>query len=92
MKNEFLKWCRKLGEAVMLEAIKIMVKNNGRTFRYLEKILQEWSVAQVRSVDDIQAHERLKSAARRDTTVPFQKKPSSGGLSIFDELRAGVGL
>ncbi|WP_404452562.1 DnaD domain protein [Virgibacillus necropolis] len=92
VKCEFLEWCEKLGEDVMLEAIKIMVKNNGRTFRYLEKILQEWCTANICSVEDVQAYETQKSASRGDNTVPFRKKPSPSGMSIFDELRAEAGL
>ncbi|ASK64206.1 hypothetical protein CFK37_19670 [Virgibacillus phasianinus] len=89
-KTDLLQWCRRLGEDVVLEGIKLMVKHDGRTFRYLEKILQEWAGANVKSLDDVWKYEQQKMM--RDNTIPFRKQPAAGKRSVFDELRAEAGL
>lgn len=50
IKVEFNKWLDVFGEDVMLQAIKLTCKHDGRTFRYLEKILIEWRVVKLATV------------------------------------------
>src|SRR5699024_11548457 len=76
------------GEDVMLEAIKLTCKYNGRTFRYLEKILKEWKMAKIATVEAVTAYEEKKAASKANT-IPFIKAPAK--QSIFDELREEVG-
>ena len=82
-KQEFLQWCNKLGYDVMVEAIKLETKHNGRTFRYLEKILQEWDGADVDSVAAVEEYEE-KKRVMRDNTVPFRKQQAAGKKSVFE--------
>lgn len=87
-KMEFNKWVDILGEDVMLEAIKLTCKHNGRTFRYLEKILMEWRKAKIETVEAVTAYEE-KKAALKDNKIPYIKPVPK--RSIFDELREEVG-
>src|SRR5699024_9821859 len=63
MRDEFFKWVDKVGEAVMTEAIKRLVKHGGRTFSYLEKILLEWEAAQVKTPEDIISYRQHQQKA-----------------------------
>ncbi|ASN06315.1 DnaD domain-containing protein [Virgibacillus necropolis] len=87
---EFTQWVERVGEAIMLEAIKLTTKHNGRTFSYLEKILQEWTRANLETLEAVEAYERKKES-HRTNTVPFRKQPAATGRSMFDELRLEVG-
>lgn len=87
-KAEFNKWVDIFGEDVMLEAIKLTCKHNGRTFRYLEKILMEWKTAKIETVEAVTAHVEKKPTSKANT-IPFIKAPAK--QSIFDELRKEVG-
>lgn len=87
-KVEFIKWLDFFGEDVMLEAIKLTCKHNGRTFRYLEKILMEWRLAKLTTVKAVTLYEENKGTPK-DNTIPFIKSPHK--RSLFDELRAEVG-
>lgn len=87
-KAEFNNWVAMLGEDIMLEAIKLTCKHHGRTFRYLEKILMEWKLAKIATVEELTAYEERKQHAK-DNTVPFIK--ASQKRSVFDELREEVG-
>ncbi|WP_430787147.1 DnaD domain-containing protein [Virgibacillus flavescens] len=90
-KQEFLEWCNKLGDDVMVEAIKLETKHNGRTFRYLERILQEWEAADVDSIAAVEEYQE-KKRVMRDNTVPFRKQHAAGKKSVFDEMREEAGL
>jgi|SRR5690625_2330263 len=87
MRDEFFRWLDKVGEAVMTEAIKLVVKHGGRTFSYLEKILLEWEAAYIQTPDDIIAYTERKQKPKGNT-IPFQKKnKQKSQQSIFDKLR-----
>lgn len=90
LRLEFTRWVETVGEAIMLEAIKLTTKHNGRTFSYLEKILQEWTGANLETSDAVKAYERQKES-HRNNTVPFRKQPAARKRSVFDELRLEVG-
>src|SRR5699024_1438921 len=87
-KAEYNKWVDVFGEDVMWEGIKLTCKYNGRTFRYLEKILKEWKMAKIATVEAVTAYEEKKAASKANT-IPFIKAPAK--QSIFDELREEVG-
>src|SRR5699024_2354804 len=86
MRDEFFKWLDKVGEAVMTEAIKRLVKHGGRTFSYLEKILLEWEAAQVKTPEDIISYRQHQQKADNNT-IPFKKKNKQKSQSVFDKLR-----
>jgi len=86
MRDEFFQWLNKVGEAVMTEGIKLVVKHGGRTFSYLEKILLEWEAAQVKTPEDIISYRQHQQKAD-DNTIPFKKKNKQKSQSVFDKLR-----
>lgn len=90
MQDEFIQWLDKIGEAVMIEAIKLVARHGGRTFSYLEKILQEWEVAHVKTLDDIITY-RQGIQQDADNTIPFKKKNKQKTQSVFDKLREEAG-
>lgn len=87
-KTEFIKWLEIFGEDVMLEAIKVTCKYDGRTFRYLEKILMEWREAKLATVKAIKLYDEKKGKPK-ENMIPFRKSPHK--RSIFDELREEAG-
>jgi len=88
MRDEFFEWLGKVGEAVMTEAIKLVVKHGGRTFSYLEKILLEWEAAQVKTPEDIISYRQHQQKTKADdNTIPFKKKNKQKSQSVFDKLR-----
>lgn len=87
-KTEFIKWLEIFGEDVMLEAIKLTCKYDGRTFRYLEKILIEWREAKLATVKSVTLYEEKKGKPK-ENMIPFRKSPHK--RSIFDELREEAG-
>lgn len=87
-KVELKKWLDVFREDVMLEAIKMTCKHNGRTFRYLEKILIEWRMAKIATVQDVTLYLE-NQGTKIDNTIPFIKSPQK--RSLFDELREEAG-
>lgn len=84
--DELKQWNDLVGEPIVLEAIKQTTKYGGRTFSYLEKILQEWCEANLTTLEAVQAYENRKKA-RKNNTVPFRKPTKDSKQSLFDELR-----
>ncbi|WP_404451965.1 DnaD domain protein [Virgibacillus necropolis] len=90
-RDEFHSWFEIIGEGLLLEAIKLTSKHDGRTFSYLEKILQEWQAANIKTVEALRDCERQKRISKV-SAIPFRKQQAVGKLSVFDELRAEAGL
>ena len=88
VKEELKQWVYLVGEPIVLEAMKQTTKYGGRTFSYLEKILQEWQEANLATLEAVQAYEKRKNV-RKNNTVPF-RKPQESKQSLFDELRKEV--
>src|SRR5699024_9757884 len=86
MRDEFFQWLNKVGDAVMTEAIKLVVKHDGQTCSYTEKSLLDWGGAQVRTPEDIISYRQHQQKAD-DNTIPFKKKNKQKSQSVFDKLR-----
>lgn len=84
--DELKQWSDLVGEPIVLEAVKQTTKYGGRTFSYLEKVLQEWREANLATLEAVQAYENRKKA-RKNNTVPFRKPAKDSKQSLFDELR-----
>lgn len=89
VKDELKQWGDLVGEPIVLEAMKQTTKYGGRTFSYLEKILEEWREANLATLESVQAYEKRKNA-RKNNTVPFRKPAKESKQSLFDELREEV--
>lgn len=56
--------------------MKQAVKYDGKTFRYLEKILSEWAeVARVKTLDDVFAYQNWREQKCESNTIPFTEHP-----------------
>jgi DnaD/phage-associated family protein len=89
VQEELMQWVALVGEPIVVEAIKQATKYGGRTFSYLEKVLQEWKAANLTTLDAVQAYER-QNHVRRNNTIPFRKQKRDNKQSLFDELREEV--
>lgn len=89
-REAFLKWTDVVGEGMMLEAIRFASKHHGRTFSYLESILQEWEEAKLKTVEDVKVFGKQKKSLKKNT-IAFQPSKRLAKKSLFDELREEVG-
>lgn len=84
LQEELCKWCRKLGEAMVLEAIKLTVKKGGQTFGYLEKILNEWLDAGLKTVEQVGDYVRKRD--NRGNNRPVSIREFKRNRDVFDRL------
>lgn len=81
-------WCEKSGDEIVLEAMQVAVMNGGRTLKYIEKILNEWSRAGLSSLDQVRHFQKQEgSKQERKRSLPFWKKVQTENKSILDKLR-----
>ncbi|MCT2534787.1 DnaD domain protein [Aquibacillus koreensis] len=80
----FLSWCDDLGDALMIEAIKLAAQKGGRSFSYIESILKEWTQAGVKTLEQARNYEQQKKHHQPNVYL-MQKK--SKNKAIFDKLR-----
>jgi len=81
-------WCEANGNDIVQEAMRITVMHGGTTLKYIEKILDEWSRAGLRSLDQIRDYQQQKESEReRRGTVPFRQKVQSENKTELDRLR-----
>ncbi|WP_106497295.1 DnaD domain-containing protein [Lentibacillus sp. Marseille-P4043] len=84
-KKAFTDWCDKLGNDMMIAAIKHAVKHGGRSFRYIEKILQEWTDANLHTVADVEKYVSRKSSWKG--AASFQDQIKANNKAVIAELR-----
>ncbi|MGY0691886.1 DnaD domain-containing protein [Virgibacillus sp. FSP13] len=84
-RKAFMNWCDKLGDDMMIAAIKHAIKHGGRTFRYIEKILQQWTDANLHSVDEVETYVSEKSSWKGATS--FQNQVEANNKAVLAELR-----
>ncbi|WP_163971072.1 DnaD domain-containing protein [Oceanobacillus halotolerans] len=83
-KDEFLIWRSKLGGP--MTAVKHAAKHGARTFRYLEKILQEWVANKLTTVEEVEVYLKEQSTHVHNT-IPFPRKEEDRAKALFDEVR-----
>ncbi|GAB3053403.1 DnaD domain-containing protein [Virgibacillus ainsalahensis] len=82
------RWCTESGECLVLEAMQIAVMHGGRTLKYIEKILNEWSRAGLSSLEQVRDFEKQKgSKQERKRSVPFWKKAHAENKNVLRKLR-----
>ncbi|RDW17097.1 hypothetical protein CWR48_14870 [Oceanobacillus arenosus] len=87
-RDVIVSWCEKNGDEMVLEAMHVAVMNGGKTLKYIEKILNEWSRAGLGSLDQVRDFQQQKgSKQERKRSVPFWKKVQTENKSILDKLR-----
>eukprot|EP00130_Batrachochytrium_dendrobatidis_P008459 XP_006683334.1 hypothetical protein BATDEDRAFT_28862 [Batrachochytrium dendrobatidis JAM81] len=87
-RDVIISWCEKSGDEIVLEAMQIAVMHGGRTLKYIEKILKEWSRAGLSSLDQVRDFQKQKgSKQERKRSVPFWKKAQTENKSILDKIR-----
>ncbi len=74
------KWCEEMSDELVLESMKIAVKQNKLLFQYCEGILKQWEKRGVKTVEAANMLESKKGSTRRSKQAANQ--------SIFDKLRA----
>ena len=84
LQDELRKWCQEMGEEVVLEAIKLTVKKGGQTFGYLEKILNEWNDASLKTVEQAKDYVRKRENRSNNRPVPIRKPQKN--MDVFDRL------
>ncbi|WP_277680082.1 DnaD domain-containing protein [Gracilibacillus dipsosauri] len=80
-------WVEDMGDAMVIAAMKLAVKNGGQTFSYLEKILQEWSRAKLETVEQLKVYQQRKEQHRARGSSPRAKADQKG--AVFAKLRKG---
>ena len=77
IKDELLAWARVFDEEIVVEAIRESVKKGGRTFSYLEKILQNWKQAGLATLEEVETYEIEKELEKKMKLIPFRKQNSN---------------
>lgn len=85
--ESFLAWCDDLGDAIVIEAIKLAAQKGGRTYSYLEAILKEWVQAGVTTLEQAKSYQ-LQSKGSRSTQFFVTNK--SKNRAVLDEIRRGM--
>ncbi|WP_060669065.1 DnaD domain-containing protein [Oceanobacillus caeni] len=78
-------WCEVLDEEIVMEAIEFTVKKGGRTFSYLEKVLEQWKDAGLKSREDVRHY--IKRPKGKNTVLFQAREMSKKTETLFDELR-----
>ncbi|OZU87643.1 hypothetical protein CIL03_16275 [Virgibacillus indicus] len=88
IEDELLAWARVFDEEIVVEAIRESVKKGGRTFSYLEKILQNWKQAGLATLEEVETYELEKELEKNKKLIPFRKqKPNEESHEdLFTEL------
>ncbi|RLL45485.1 DnaD domain protein [Oceanobacillus piezotolerans] len=84
-RESFQSWCDDLGDEMVIYAIELAVKLDGRTFSYVESILKEWASNHFETLEQVKTFERQKSERKRKTVAFPKKEKEKKGL--FQELR-----
>lgn len=74
IQKELLKWIKDVDESLVEEAIIITVKKGGKTFSYMEKILEQWKQAGLQTVEEVHAYELEKELEKNNKLIPFKKQ------------------
>ena len=74
IRDELIRWLDHFDEKIVEEAMLMMVKKGGKTFSYLEKILEEWKQAGLQTLEDVHAFELEKELAKNKKLIPFKKR------------------
>ena len=84
VRESFLAWCDDLGDAIVIEAIKLAVQKGGRTYSYLEAILKEWVQAGVTTLEQATNYQLQKKGSR---STQFFVTNKSKNRAVLDEIR-----
>lgn len=75
IQKELMRWIDDMGEDMVKEALIITVKKGGKTFSYLEKVLEQWKQAGLKTPEDIHTYELEKELKKSSKLIPFKKQP-----------------
>ncbi|QQK77844.1 DnaD domain protein [Salicibibacter cibarius] len=65
-------WCSSFSAEIVVAAMKRGIKQNARSFAYIESILRDWSQQGIKTINDIKAYE--KQTSQPSKTIPFPKQ------------------
>ncbi|SES62081.1 Phage replication protein, DnaD domain [Oceanobacillus limi] len=85
-REEFLLWMEEVGADMLEAAIKHAAKHGARSFRYVERILEEWVDNNLVTVEAVNAFQKQKGQ-RIHNTIPFPNKERDQTKALFDEMR-----
>lgn len=83
--ESIFQWIDDLSEEIVLAGMKLGLKKNARSFKYIESILKEWSSKSLSSLDDVRAYEESK-INKRNNTIPFPNRKDPEETSVVDSL------
>lgn len=80
-------WCDSYGEGIVIEAMQTTIMHGGKTLKYIEKVLNTWSRAELTSVEEIKEYEKQKEGKPKKA---FWKKRSTENEAELDEWLEGL--
>ncbi|PAV27780.1 hypothetical protein CIL05_20085 [Virgibacillus profundi] len=88
IEDELQTWTKVFDEEIVVEAIRESVKKGGRTFSYLEKILQNWKQAGLATLAEVETFELEKELEKNKKLIPFRKQTTNeeSQEDLFTEL------
>lgn len=88
IREELIKWLNVFDEKAIEEVIRITTLKGGKTFSYMEKILEEWQRNGLKTLEAIHTYELEKELARDKKLIRFQtSKKQTKEQSLDDWLK-----
>lgn len=78
-KDSLISWCDDLGDDLVIAAIKLAVKYNARTYKYVEDIFREWAQKNIKTVDEARNYVKEKER-HKSNIVNFGRKKTANGI------------
>jgi len=75
IQKELMGWIDDMGEDIVEEALVITVKKGGKTFSYLEKVLEQWQQVGLKTLEDVHTYELERELEKSSKLIPFKKQP-----------------
>jgi DnaD/phage-associated family protein len=60
VKESITDWCEKIGEELVVAGMQLALKKGGRTFKYVERILEEWHLAKIETLEQLREYQLQK--------------------------------
>ncbi len=78
-RESLLEWCERMGDKMVIAAMKLAVKHNAHSFSYIEKILQDWHRARIETMEQLAAYQKQRELQKA-------KNKQDEKESLFKEL------
>ncbi|WP_194841373.1 DnaD domain-containing protein [Salinibacillus xinjiangensis] len=73
-REKLMQWCAEMGDEMVVAAINLAIRNGGKTFNYIDKILLEWSRAKIETLEQLKTHEKNREQRKQTHDLFFTSR------------------